>query len=104
MSDDEVERRAAEDAFSRAALGIPLDEKLRAMSYITLCDFLSDYQPGTTQHAVIEREKVRRDLIENANLSRPAQSFFSHPVTTWVVGIVSAIIIAIASKFIFSLF
>ena len=104
MTDAEIERKAAEDAFARTSLGIPLDHQLRAMSYISLCDLLSNYQPGTAQHSIIEREKVRRDLIENATLTKTKTSIWNHPVMKWVLGLVAAIVVALASKFILALF
>ena len=94
MFDDPKERAAAEDAFARAG-DIPLDEELRSMTYLALCELLSSCQSGTTKHSIVEREKTRRDVIENAKLSHPAKSFWYHPSMTMVLSIVGAVIVAL---------
>ena len=85
MFDDPKERAAAEDAFARVDDNIPLDEELRSMTYLALCELLSSCQSGTTKHSIVEREKTRRDTIENAKLShiqptsRTTKRWFERP-------------------------
>lgn len=91
MFDDPKERAAAEDAFARVDENIPLDEELRSMTYLALCELLSSCQSSTTKHSIVEREKTRRDIIENAKLSK---SFWYHPSMGLVLSVVAAIIVA----------
>lgn len=85
MTATDKDRAEAEEAFVRGFHGIPSDEKLRAMSYIDLCELLTSCEKGTTKHSVVEREKVRRDTMENAKLShipstsRTTKRWFERP-------------------------
>ena len=88
---DPKERAAAEDAFARAG-DIPLDEELRSMTYLALCELLSSCQPGTTKHSIVEREKSRRDIIENTKLAHSKQSFWHHPSMGLILSVVGAVI------------
>ena len=94
MFDDPKKRAAAEDAFARVDDNIPLDQELRSMTYLALCELLSSCQSGTTKHSIVEREKTRRDIIENAKLSQPSKSFWYHPSMGVVLSVVAAIIAA----------
>ena len=92
MFDDPKERAAAEDAFARADDNIPLDEELRSMTSLALCELLSSCQSNTTKHAIVEREKARRDIIENAQLARSKQSFWYHPLMRPILAVVGTIV------------
>lgn len=61
MTDAEIERAASEDAFSRASEGVPLDQELQSMSYISLCNLLSSVPSDSTKFFMVEAEKRRRD-------------------------------------------
>ena len=81
------------EGFVRGFHGIPDDAALRAMSYTDICELLSSCEKGTTKHSIVEREKVRRDIIENAKLARPSPSFWFHPAirtALYILGVVVA--------------
>lgn len=50
-----------ETDFVRGYRDVPDDHKLRALSYVRLCDLLESSTSGTTAFMVIEAEKRRRD-------------------------------------------
>lgn len=50
-----------QEAYDRGFHGLPDEAKLRAMSYIDLCDMFVAQKPGTVAYLVLEAEKKRRD-------------------------------------------
>jgi len=81
-----------EDAFDRGFHGIPSDTELRAMSYVALCELLSSCAVGTTKHAIVAREKERRDAVENAGALPAEKRWFERPVGIVTLGIVASIV------------
>jgi len=93
----------AETDFASGYRGVPDDDKLRAMSYIRLCDLLESSAPGTTAFMVIEAEKRRRDALPAegkqvvANVSAPQAEkagpdhWYKKPVPVIIITVIAGL-------------
>lgn len=95
----------AETDMVRGYRDVPDDDKLRALSYVRLCDMLESSTPGTTAFMVIEAEKRRRDasptegekIVTNVG-AQPAQKpapdhWYKKPVPVIIIAIIGGLVL-----------
>lgn len=81
MSEVDMEKQAAEDAFLRGYHDIPDDQALMGMSYPSLCTLLSQRKPESPAFMVIEAEKRRRDALHASERPDAKQDHATNPAT-----------------------